>query len=193
VDDESGVAVDGRALDGVERRVLYAVNKPLGVVSTASDTHGRPTVVSLVKGEPSRLYPVGRLDADSTGLMLLTNDGDLAHRLTHPSFEVEKTYRARVGGGPVGEDALRKLREGVRLEDGTTAPARVRRVGSGVLEIAIHEGRNRQVRRMCDAVGHPVRELRRIAFGPLELGGLAVGAYRRLGDGDVERLRRAGA
>jgi 23S rRNA pseudouridine2605 synthase len=173
--------------------VLYAVNKPLGVVSTASDTHGRPTVVSLVKGEPSRLYPVGRLDADSTGLMLLTNDGDLAHRLTHPSFEVEKTYRARVGGGPVGEDALRKLREGVRLEDGTTAPARVRRVGSGVLEIAIHEGRNRQVRRMCDAVGHPVRELRRIAFGPLELGGLAVGAYRRLGDGDVERLRRAGA
>jgi 23S rRNA pseudouridine2605 synthase len=193
VDDESGVAVDGRALAGVERRVLYALNKPLGVVSTARDTHGRPTVVSLVKEEPLRLYPVGRLDVDSSGLMLLTNDGELAHRLTHPSYEVEKTYRARVGGGPVGEEALRRLREGVRLEDGMTAPARVRRIGSGVLEITIHEGRNRQVRRMCEAVGHPVRELQRIAFGPLELGGLAVGAYRRLSDGEVERLRRASA
>lgn len=192
VDDGSGVAVDGKALGGVERRVLYAVNKPVGVVSTVSDTHGRPTVVGLVK-EERRLYPVGRLDADSSGLMVVTNDGELAHRLTHPSFEVEKTYRARVGGGPVGEDALRRLREGVRLEDGMTAPARVRRVGSGVLEIAIHEGRNRQVRRMCEAVGHPVRELQRVAFGPLRLGGLAVGSYRRLGEGEVERLRRGSA
>jgi 23S rRNA pseudouridine2605 synthase len=134
---------------------------------------------------------VGRLDADSSGLMLLSNDGELAHRLTHPSFEVEKTYRVRVGGGAVGEEALRKLREGVRLEDGMTAPARVRRVGSGALEIAIHEGRNRQVRRMCEAVGHPVRELQRVAFGPLKLGRLAVGAYRRLSDAEVERLRGA--
>jgi 23S rRNA pseudouridine2605 synthase len=139
------------------------------------------------------LYPVGRLDVDSSGLILVTNDGELAHRLTHPSFEVEKTYRARVGGGPVGEEALRRLREGVRLEDGITAPARVRRVGSGILEITIHEGRNRQVRRMCDAVGHPVRALERVAFGPLRLGGLAVGGYRRLSDGEVERLRRESA
>lgn len=190
VDEHSGVAVDGRALDGVERRVLYAVNKPLGVVSTARDTHGRQTVVSLVADEPLRLYPVGRLDVDSTGLILLTNDGALAHRLTHPSFEVEKTYRVRVDGGPVGAHALRRLREGVRLEDGMTAPARVRRTGSGVLELTIHEGRNRQVRRMCEAVGHPVRELERIAFGPLRLGGLAVGAYRRLTDAEVERLHR---
>lgn len=193
VDDGSGVTVDGKALGGVERRVLYAVNKPIGVVSTARDTHGRPTVVSLVEDEPGRLYPVGRLDVDSSGLILVTNDGELAHRLTHPSFEVEKTYRARVGGGPVGEEALRRLREGVRLEDGMTAPAQVRRVGSGVVEITIHEGRNRQVRRMCEAVGHPVRGLERVAFGPLKLGGLAVGGFRRLGEREVERLRRESA
>jgi 23S rRNA pseudouridine2605 synthase len=193
VDDGSGVAVDGKTLGGVERRVLYAVNKPVGVVSTARDTHGRPTVVSLVEEETARLYPVGRLDVDSSGLILVTNDGELAHRLTHPSFEVEKTYRARVGGGPVGEEALRRLRDGLRLEDGMTAPAQVRRVGSGVLEITIHEGRNRQVRRMCDAVGHPVRALERVAFGSLRLGGLAIGGYRRLSDGEVERLRRESA
>ncbi|MGH2911244.1 MAG: pseudouridine synthase [Solirubrobacteraceae bacterium] len=193
VDEGSGVAVDGKTLGGVERRVLYAVNKPIGVVSTARDTHGRPTVVSLVEDEPGRLYPVGRLDVDSSGLILLTNDGELAHRLTHPSFEVEKTYRARLGGGTVGDEALRRLCEGVRLEDGMTAPARVRRVGSGIVEIKIHEGRNRQVRRMCEAVGHPVRELERVAFGPLKLGGLAIGGYRRLGEGEVERLRRASA
>ncbi|HEY8303523.1 MAG TPA: pseudouridine synthase [Solirubrobacteraceae bacterium] len=193
VDDASGVAVDGRALGGSEPRVLYALNKPVGVVSTVSDPQGRPTVVSLLGDETRRLYPVGRLDADSSGLMLLTNDGALAHRLTHPSFEVEKTYRVRVGGGSVGEAALRKLREGVRLEDGMTAPARARRIGGGILEIAIHEGRNRQVRRMCEAVGHPARELERVAFGPLRLGGLASGAHRRLGEADVERLRRTGA
>jgi 23S rRNA pseudouridine2605 synthase len=219
VDERVVVAVDGREIDGPERPVVYAVNKPLGVVSTAKDTHGRPTVVGLVRhtlvgahpsgahseghthrahgrqaGEPLpapqvRLYPVGRLDADSTGLILLTNDGALAHRLTHPSFEVPKTYRARVGGGPVGDEALRRLREGVRLEDGTTAPARVRRVGRGVLELTIHEGRNRQVRRMCETVGHPVRDLERVAFGPLKLGDLAPGGYRRLGDAEAELLR----
>jgi 23S rRNA pseudouridine2605 synthase len=212
VDERSGVAVDGRELDGAERRVSYALNKPFGVLSTAEDPYGRPTVVSLLAGEAgagraggagpldvaARVYPVGRLDADSTGLILLTNDGELAHRLTHPSFHVPKTYRVRVAGGRVGERALRALREGVRLKDGPTAPAQVRRVPSGLrsldtLELTIHEGRNRQVRRMCEAVGHPVESLERIAFGPLKLGDLAPGATRRLTDAEVERLRRAGA
>jgi 23S rRNA pseudouridine2605 synthase len=188
VDEQSVVVADGRTLDGPEPHVVYAVNKPPGVLSTAQDTHARPTVVSLVQSE-RRLYPVGRLDADSSGLMLLTNDGALAHRLTHPSFEISKTYRVRVGGGPVGEEALRKLREGVRLEDGMTAPARVRRVSRDVLELTIHEGRNRQVRRMGDAVGHPVLELRRVAFGPLKLGELALGAHRRLSKAELEGLR----
>lgn len=189
VDERSAVTADGRPLDGPQARVVYALNKPLGVLSTAKDTHGRTTVVALIAEERSRLYPVGRLDADSSGLILLTNDGALAHGLTHPSFEVQKTYRARVGGGPVGDAALRRLREGVSLEDGMSAPARVRRVGRSVLELTIHEGRNRQVRRMCEAVGHPVAELRRVAFGPLKLGELAPGAYRRLSDSDVELLR----
>jgi 23S rRNA pseudouridine2605 synthase len=189
VDECSVIAVDGRPLAGAERRVVYMVNKPLGVLSTAQDTHGRPTVVSLVPHEPRRLYPVGRLDADTTGLILLTNDGELAHRLTHPSFEVPKTYRARVGGGPVGDRVLHRLREGVRLEDGITAPARVRRAGQSLLELTIHEGRNRQVRRMCEAVGHPVQELQRVAFGPLQVGGLASGTHRLLTDLEVELLR----
>jgi 23S rRNA pseudouridine2605 synthase len=183
------VEVDGRALEGAEPRVVYAVNKPLGVVSTARDTHGRPTVVELVPAEGLRLYPVGRLDADSGGLILLTNDGELANRLTHPRYEVDKTYVARVGGGRVGEGALRTLREGVELEDGLTAPARVRRVRPDEIELTIHEGRNRQVRRMCEAVGHPVLALERIGFGPLRLDGLAPGAHRRLSEAEIECLR----
>jgi 23S rRNA pseudouridine2605 synthase len=189
VDERSAVTVDGRPIAGPERPVVYAVNKPIGVLSTAQDTHGRPTVVSLVSDESRRLYPVGRLDADSSGLILLTNDGALAQRLTHPSFEVPKTYRVGVGGGPVGESALAKLRGGVRLEDGMTAPAQVRRVGQGVLEVTIHEGRNRQVRRMCEAVGHPVVALERIAFGRVKLGELAPGTSRRLGEAELARLR----
>jgi 23S rRNA pseudouridine2605 synthase len=189
VDERCSLAVDGRPVAGVEQPVVYAVNKPLGVLSTAQDTHGRPTVVSLVPDETRRLYPVGRLDADSSGLILLTNDGALAQRLTHPSFEVPKTYHVRVGGGPVGESALAKLRAGVRLEDGMTAPAQVRRVGQGALEVTIREGRNRQVRRMCEAVGHPVLALERIAFGRLKLGELASGASRRLDEAELARLR----
>jgi 23S rRNA pseudouridine2605 synthase len=161
------------------------------VVSTASDPGGRPTVVGIVPEESRRLYPVGRLDADTTGLLLLTNDGELAHRLTHPSFEVPKTYRALVEHPPVGEAALRALGSGVELEDGLTAPARVRRLAPDKLELTIHEGRKRQVRRMCAAVGHPVRALERVRFGPLELGDLAPGAHRRLAAAEVERLRQA--
>jgi len=191
VGDHHQVMVDGEALGGVESRVVYALNKPRGVVSTARDTHGRPTVVELVARPDRRLYPVGRLDADSTGLILLTNDGELAHRLTHPSFELARTYRARVAGPLLREPALQRLRDGIRLDDGLTAPAVVRRLGPHELEITLREGRNHQVRRMCEAVGHPVRALTRIRFGPLELGDLKVGAYRRLGGPDVARLRDA--
>jgi 23S rRNA pseudouridine2605 synthase len=189
VGEQSRVAVDGRALDGPEARVVYAVHKPLGVVSTARDSHGRRTVVELVSAEGLRLYPVGRLDADSSGLILLTNDGELANRLTHPRFEVPKTYRATLGGSPIGDGALRALRRGVELEDGPTAPARVRRIRADLIELTIHEGRNRQVRRMCEAVGRPVLALERVAFGSLRLGGLAPGEYRRCGEREVESLR----
>jgi 23S rRNA pseudouridine2605 synthase len=190
VGEENRVTVDGRTLAGPEARVVYAVNKPLGVVSTAHDSHGRRTVVELVRAEGLRLYPVGRLDADSSGLILLTNDGELANRLTHPRFEVSKTYRATLGG-PVGDGALRALRHGVELDDGHTAPARVRRMGgrgSNLIELTIHEGRNRQVRRMCEAVGHPLLALERVAFGPLRLDGLAPGMHRRLDEQEIERL-----
>jgi 23S rRNA pseudouridine2605 synthase len=190
VGEHSGVAVDGRPV-APEAREVHVLDKPAGIVSTAKDTHGRRTVVDLVRSE-RRLYPVGRLDADTTGLILLTNDGELAERLTHPRYGVEKTYRARVVPPAVAERSLRALREGVELEDGKTAPARVRVVAEGVLEIAIHEGRNRQVRRMCEAVGHRVVELRRIGFGPLRLGDLRPGQARRLSAAEVERLRKAG-
>jgi len=177
-------------VSGPEPRVVLMVNKPAGVVSTAHDPQGRPTVTELADAD-ARLYPVGRLDAETTGLILLTNDGELAHRLTHPRYEVPKTYRARVASAPVGDRALRALRAGVELEDGATAPAKVRRAGRGELEIVIHEGRKRQVRRMCEAVGHPVRQIERVRLGPLELGDLPPGAHRRLKPHELAALRRA--
>jgi 23S rRNA pseudouridine2605 synthase len=186
---EEAIAVDGELVRGPGSRVVYALHKPAGVVSTAADTHGRPTVVDLVP-TGQRLYPVGRLDADSTGLILLTNDGDLAYALTHPRFEVPRTYRARVDGGRPSERALRALREGLELEDGRTAPAQVRLLGPHELELTIREGRKRQVRRMCEAVGHRVVDLRRVAFGSLRLGDLAAGRHRRLTAAEVERLRK---
>jgi 23S rRNA pseudouridine2605 synthase len=188
------IAVDGAPLGAPPpgRRVI-ALHKPAGVVSTARDTHGRRTVVDLVPAAGARLYPVGRLDADTTGLILLTDDGDLAHRLTHPRFEVPKTYRARVARPPVREPALRALREGVELDDGRTAPAQVRRLEPDLLELTLREGRKRQVKRMCEAVGHPVLELQRVAFGPLRLGDLEPGAHRELTPAEVERLRKSPA
>jgi 23S rRNA pseudouridine2605 synthase len=186
---EEAIAVDGEAVRAPGARVVYALHKPAGVVSTAADTHGRRTVVDLVPAG-HRLYPVGRLDADTTGLILLTNDGDLAYALTHPRFEVPRTYRARVEGRP-GERALQALRAGVELDDGRTAPAQVRLLGPHELELTIHEGRKRQVRRMCEAVGHRVVELRRVAFGPLRLGDLGAGRHRRLTAAEVARLRKA--
>ncbi len=187
------VAVDGKPVtDGDTKRVVYALNKPAGVVSTARDPQGRPTVVTMVP-QTERLYPVGRLDIDTTGLILLTNQGDLAHRLTHPSFEVDKTYRVRVGGPALHERTLRTLRDGVELEDGRSAPARVRRISADTLEITIHEGRKRQVKRMCDAVGHPVKRLERVGFGPLSLGDLPRGRWRKLTDAEIEALVDAAA
>lgn len=196
VDDGSAVTVDGRPVT-VEEREVWALNKPAGVVSTARDTHGRPTVTALL-ASPLRLYPVGRLDADTTGLLLLTNDGALAELLTHPRHGVEKAYVARVEPARVGEQALRALRSGVDLQEGPTSPARVRQPEPGRLEVVLAEGRKRQVRRMCAAVGHRVVALERVAFGPLRLerlgrggGPLRAGEGRRLTPAEVERLRKA--
>jgi 23S rRNA pseudouridine2605 synthase len=191
VDDSSGVMFDGEPV-APEALEVHMLNKPQGVVSTARDTHGRRTVTELVPSA-RRLYPVGRLDADTTGLILLTNDGELANRLTHPRYGVARTYLARVEGGSVPEHKLRRLREGVELDDGPTAPAKVRQVERGVLELTIKEGRKRQVRRMCEAIGHPVTELTRIAFGPLRLTNLAPGQHRRLTQAEIERLRQSPA
>jgi 23S rRNA pseudouridine2605 synthase len=192
VDDGVVVAMDGAPVAPVSELVVYAVNKPAGVVSTARDPQGRPTVVSLVPSQV-RLYPVGRLDIDTTGLILLTNDGELAHRLTHPRYEVPKTYRAVVAHAPVHARALEALRRGVELEDGMSAPAEVAQVAADTLELTIHEGRKRQVKRMCEAVGHPVKRLERIRFGPLELGALAEGGHRQLSETEVAALAAAGA
>lgn len=191
VDGSMAIEVDGsRVKVQGGQRAVYAVHKPAGVVSTASDPQGRPTVVQLVT-TGRRLYPVGRLDVDTTGLILLTDDGELAHHLTHPSFEVPRTYVAKVRKGPVREGALRALREGVRLDDGVTAPARVKRIAGDQIELTIHEGRKRQVRRMLEAVGHPVSSLQRVSYGTLQLGSLKEGAARRLSPAEVDKLRRA--
>lgn len=183
---DDDVRLDGEPL--AKQKVAYVLlHKPRGVVTTASDPQGRRTVVDLV-GHGSRVVPVGRLDVDTTGALLLTNDGDLAHRLAHPRYGVEKVYDAEVEGEP-SDETLRRLAEGVELEDGPTAPARVRRLGPGRVELVLHEGRNRQVRRMLDAVGHPVRRLHRSAYAGLTLGGLEPGAWRELEPSEVERLR----
>jgi 23S rRNA pseudouridine2605 synthase len=191
VSSSNAVAVDGQPIHVPDERVVLALNKPLGVVSSAADPQGRPTVVSLVSAGV-RVYPVGRLDIDTTGLILLTNDGDLAHRLSHPKFGVEKTYKAIVSRAPVSSGAIDALRKGVELEDGRTAPARVGRLAPDTLELTLTEGRNRQVRRMCEHVGHPVRRLERTRFGALELGSLKSGHYRRLNGSEVSRLQETG-
>jgi 23S rRNA pseudouridine2605 synthase len=187
-------AVDLVELDGVPLSldpglVHYLVNKPAGVLSTAKDTHGRTTVVSLVPPEP-RVFPVGRLDRETEGLLLLTNDGALTHRLTHPSFGVAKEYLAHVEGEPTSRD-LRCLREGVVLDDGPTAPAKVTSLAPGLFRIVIHEGRNRQIRRMCEAIGHPVVRLVRTRIGPIADPSLAPGRFRRLSNEEVRRLAAA--
>jgi len=179
------VRVDGSPV-GEEPREVWAVNKPAGVVSTAREPGSRAAVVELVDSV-ARLYPVGRLDADSTGLLLLTNDGELANRLTHPRYGVSKTYWVELRRPPSDAD-LRRLAGGVELEDGMTAPAEVRRLGEREVEIVLREGRNRQVRRMAEAVDNKVVSLRRVRFGPIELGWLTTGQARRLGEDDIARL-----
>jgi 23S rRNA pseudouridine2605 synthase len=187
VGDGDEVRVNGE-LVAVEVREVWAVNKPVGVVSTAREPGSRRAVVELVESR-ARLYPVGRLDVDSTGLLLLTNDGELANRLIHPRYEVPKTYRAELERPPSDVD-LRRLAEGVELEDGPTAPAEARRLGEREVEVVLHEGRNRQVRRMAEAIGNRVVTLRRVRFGPIELGNLAEGDARRLSHEEIERLGR---
>ena len=190
VDPETAlIEVDGAPVGVRPDLVHYVLNKPAGVVTTADDPQGRPTVVGLVPNEP-RVFPVGRLDVDTEGLLLLTNDGELAHRLTHPSYGVEKEYVAEVEGLPT-RAVLRRLREGVELDDGLTAPARATLVDPSVVRLTIHEGRNRQVRRMCEAVGHSVVRLIRTRIGPLADRSLAPGAWRELTGDEVRSLQRA--
>lgn len=185
VDEGADVAVDGRSVSP-EPTEVWAVNKPKDVVSTAREPGRRRAVTELVSS-PRRLYPVGRLDADSTGLILLTNDGELANRLTHPRYGVAKTYRVRLGRPPADQE-LERLRRGVRLEDGPTAPAEVERRGEREIEITIREGRKRQVRRMAEAIGNEAEALNRVRIGPLALGGLRRGEARRLDPGEVAAL-----
>ena len=180
------VEVDGRRIAPQELAYVL-LHKPAGVVTTARDPQGRSTVVDLVD-HPARLVPVGRLDADTTGALLLTNDGELAHRLAHPRYEVDKVYDVEVEGEP-GPEALRQLAEGVDLDDGRTAPAQVRPLGASRIELIIHEGRKHQVKRMCEAVGHPVRRLHRSCYAGLELAGLAPGEWRELSDVETQRLQ----
>lgn len=183
------VEVDGVPIGVAPGLVYYLLNKPPGVLTTRHDPEGRPTVIDLVPPEP-RVFPVGRLDADSEGLLILTNDGQLAHRLMHPSMGVEKEYLAEVDGAP-GPGALRRLREGVALDDGITAPARASSPGPGLVRITIHEGRKRQVRRMLSAVGYPVRRLVRLRIGPLSDRTLRPGQWRELSTEEVRALERA--
>ena len=183
---DDDVRLDGKPL--TKQRIAYVLlNKPGGVVTTARDPQGRRTVVDVVS-HPSRVVPVGRLDADTTGALLLTNDGDLAHRLAHPRYEVDKVYEVECWSQPT-EDDLVRLRDGVELEDGRTSPAEVRRIDGAHIELVLHEGRNRQVRRMFEAVGHRVKRLHRSRYGPLTLEGLEPGAWRELEASEVQLLR----
>jgi 23S rRNA pseudouridine2605 synthase len=181
------VEVDGKAISP-QGLAYVLLHKPAGVVTTARDPHGRPTVVELVRHE-ARVVPVGRLDADTTGVLLLTNDGQLAHRLAHPRYEVEKVYEADVEGRPPAE-ALNRLEEGIELDDGPTAPARARRLSPSKVELSIHEGRKHQVKRMLEAVGHPVQRLHRSRYAGLDAGDLGPGEWRELTEEEVEGLRK---
>ena len=187
------VEVDGRQVSQPEKKTYILLFKPAGYVSTVSDPQGRRKVIDLLSGIEQRVYPAGRLDYDSEGLLLLTNDGALTYALTHPSYEIPKTYQVRVQGVP-DRDKLAALTKGVVLQDGLTAPAKVRLLkkmrDTTLLEITIHEGRNRQVRRMCEHIGHQVLSLRRVSIGPLTIGDLQPGQFRYLTNREVEMLMK---
>lgn len=188
VHEHDTVQVDGKRV-GKQQLTYVLLHKPMGVVTTAKDPENRPTVVGLV-GHEAKIVPVGRLDVNTTGALLLTNDGPLAHRLAHPRYGVDKVYEATVEGRPT-DGTLRKLAEGVTLEDGKTAPAQVKRLDGNVIELVLHEGRNRQVRRMLDAVGHPVKRLHRPRYATLDLRGLPVGRWRELTRAEIDSLAAA--
>jgi 23S rRNA pseudouridine2605 synthase len=187
--DSQEIRVDGKLVPAAPSAVYFLLNKPPGVITTADDPQGRPTVVEMIDTEV-RIFPVGRLDMATEGLLILTNDGRLAHLLTHPSVGIEKEYLVRVEGDP-SPSSIRRLREGIELEDGVTAPAQVSRVSDGVLRIVIHEGKNRQVRRMCEAIGHEVTRLVRTRIGPIHDAKLTPGAARPLSVGEVRKLMDA--
>jgi len=186
------VEVDGELIEP-EKKLYILLNKPGGFLSSVTDSHGRPTVSELTAGLPARLYPVGRLDMDTEGVLLMTNDGDLCHRLTHPKFGVEKTYRAEVAGKP-SRRAIERLCKGIKIEGNRTSPAKVRLLKAkkdhSTLEITIHEGRKRQIKKMCETTGHPVTKLVRVEFGGIRLGGLKPGQYRVLTNSEVARLKK---
>ncbi len=192
--EKNDIEVDDRSISKSEKKVYYLLNKPKGCVTTMKDPRGRPTVNDLLKDIDERVYPVGRLDYDTTGVLIITNDGELANALAHPKKEIDKYYHALVQGVPSNE-ALKRLRDGVQLEDGKTAPAKVRvleiKGNKSWLEIIIHEGKNRQVKRMCEAISHKVLRLKRTRFGPLEVNDLAPGKIRALKDGEIEALKKA--
>ncbi len=189
------VTVDGKPVAGFEQKIYILLHKPAGYISTVRDTHNRPTVMDLVKEEEKRLYPVGRLDADTSGVLLMTNDGELSHRLTHPSFVVEKKYLVRVSGIP-GEKTLNNLRRGVLIEGRKTAPAKVKLAGNflknneSLLEITLIEGKKRQVKKMCEAINHPVVNLHRQEFAGLKAESVREGAYRHLASREIKALYR---
>lgn len=191
---KDNIRVDGHPVRRVEQKITVILNKAKGIVTTARDPQGRPTVMDLVAGLKQRLFPIGRLDYDTEGLLLLTNDGVLAQRLQHPRYGVEKIYKAKIKGRPE-RSALQQLRDGVTLDGKKTAPAKVKKVGTTQehtwIEIAIHEGRKRQIRRMCTAVGHPVLKLKRTGYGPLRLGDLKAGKFRRLTAREIALLKEA--
>jgi 23S rRNA pseudouridine2605 synthase len=190
---KDAIRVNNRLIRRADRRVTIVLNKPKQVLTTSHDPRGRPTTAELVRNIKARLFPVGRLDYHTEGLLILTNDGELAHRLQHPRYGIAKTYLAKVKGLPE-EQVLRRLRSGVMLDDRRTAPAQVKRAGAtgknSWLAMTIKEGRNRQIRRMCTAVGHPVMKLKRIRYGPILLGNLKPGAYRELSASELAKLRR---
>src|SRR5687767_14955291 len=184
------IRVDGRRIKRPERLRYILLNKPAGYVTTRSDPQRRPTVIDLLRGVRDYVYPVGRLDFDSEGLLILTNDGDLAAKLTHPRHGVARVYEARVLGVPDDHD-LDRLQKGVAIDGQKTGPAEVKALGPGHLRVTVREGRNRQVRKMCDAIGHPVTSLRRVAIGPIQDSRLKIGHWRELSEVEVKKLRAA--